>query len=215
MVRRAKPKPQQLTDREAKFALVYAQTRNQSEAARQAGYGKGWQRRAHEILARPHVQSAVHRHQKGMTARAERKATDVIDELGRVAFQDPASFLKQDEVGRWLWKAPDELTDEQRACIRSIRVLTTKVKDGDKEQERQEFRYTFHDKMSALIQLGRHHGLFDDKLTVSVAHEQFRKMSDDQLRAIRDQFKRIVAGDYIEGEVIPSGKVLPDDRGHR
>jgi phage terminase small subunit len=203
----------ELTEREAKFALAYARTLNQSEAARQAGYGKGWQRRAHEILARPLVLKAVERHRKQIASRVERKAADVIDELGRIAFQDPTSFLAEED-GRWRWKSPDELTDEQKAAVRSVRVIETKEKQEDgTERTVQTFRYSFHDKMLALVQMGRHHGLFEDKVSVGVHTDKFRNMSDDQLKALRDAFKKALDGQAIEGEVVGRGKMLSDDRG--
>lgn len=206
---------QELTERETIFARVYASTLNQSEAARQAGYGKGWQRRAHEILARPLVLKAVERHKKQIASRVERKAADVIDELGRVAFQDPTSYLAREDDGKWRWKSPDELTDEQKAAVRSVRVVERKEKQEDgTERVVQTFRYSFHDKMLALVQLGRHHGLFEDKVSVGVHTDKFRNMSDDQLKELREAFKRVLTGSAIEGEVVRRGQMLPDDRGH-
>lgn len=125
---------------------------NATEAAKRAGYSE---KTAYSIgfenLRKPEIQEAV---QAAMDARAQRTEITqdrVLQELAAIGFSRATDFVQIDDKGRVLLTATDDLTEEQKRTVASI-------KEGKYGVE-----LRLHDKLNALQLLGQHLGMFTGK----------------------------------------------------
>lgn len=183
------------------------------QAAQRAGYSEHYSRtKAKVLLAHPEVVAEIQRLRRRMNERAEKSATDVVNEYSKIAFTDRTGFLKEDELrpGSYIYKAPHELTDEQRSIVEKVivhdNIRVTVIEDGAPiDYFRQEYDYVLSDKANALQQMGRHFGIFDDKLKLSFNQSNpFKNATPEQLEQLRASWVQTMAnnGKLIEGEVV-------------
>ena len=158
-----------LTAKQIRFVDEYLVDFNATQAAIRAGYKA---KTAHVIgaenLRKPKIAEEIARRQKDLQRRTEVSQDRVIRELARVAFADATDFVQVEtriinrgdiEVPLELavHKETAELSADQRAAIASIKQGANGVE------------IKLHDKIKALELLGRHIGLFTDKLEVKGA----------------------------------------------
>lgn len=156
-----------LTPKQMRFVDEYLVDFNATQAAIRAGYKA---KTAHVIgaenLRKPKIAEEVARRQKDLQKRTEVSQERVVKELARIAFADVTdyAYVMQAIIERDGVKVPVEsaviketcdLTDDQRAAIASIKQGANGVE------------IKLHDKIKALELLGRHIGMFNDKLSLS------------------------------------------------
>lgn len=191
-----------LTEKQRTFCQLYVENGgNSQQAAIGAGYSPNYVKsKAHLIINHPLVAQEINRLRQRMNQMADKSATDVVNEYARIAFADRTGFLKPDPdfEGCFVYKSPDELTEEQRAVIEKVHTQWRKVErkiNGEKiEVERQEFNYTLSDKANALQQMGRHFGIFDDKLKLTANANQFKHLNSEQLLQLKSAFANVMQG---------------------
>lgn len=196
-----------MTPMQKEFCRLYAQCGRIGEAARGAGYSEKYvDGKSHKLLENPDIVSEIKRLRERLNQRAEKSATDVVNEYAKVAFTDRTEFLKEDpeNQGQLIYKAPHELTEDQKAIIEKVHVRDIWGNDsnGNRRFIRQEYNYTFMDKKDALQQMGRHFGIFDDKLRLqSTQTNPFRNATPAQLEQLKKSFVGIMTDRaLIEGE---------------
>lgn len=156
-----------LTAKQVRFVDEYLVDFNATQAAIRAGYKA---KTAHVIgaenLRKPKIAEEIARRQKDLQKRTEISQDRVVKELARIAFADVTdyAYVMQAIIERDGVKVPVEsaviketydLTDDQRAAIASIKQGANGVE------------IKLHDKIKALELLGRHIGMFNDKLSLS------------------------------------------------
>lgn len=156
-----------LTAKQVRFVDEYLVDFNATQAAIKAGYKA---KTAHVIgaenLRKPKIAEEIARRQKDLQKRTEISQDRVVKELARIAFADVTdyAYVMQAIIERDGVKVPVEsaviketydLTDDQRAAIASIKQGANGVE------------IKLHDKIKALELLGRHIGMFNDKLSLS------------------------------------------------
>ena len=211
-----------MTPKQREFARHYAMNPDAQAAAIAAGYTKQYAKsKSGKLLENQDIVHEIQRLRQRMNERAEKSATDVVNEYSKIAFADRTEFLKPDPhfPGCFLYKAPDELTDEQRALVEKVTTnwhKRTRVIDGEKiVVERQEYNYVLSDKASALNQMGRHFGIFDDKLKLTGgSRNPFANATPEQLEKLRSSFVGIMSGETVDGEYKEVTHVLPNGKGH-
>jgi phage terminase small subunit len=198
-----------MTGKEAAFCLAYVKSPNAYQAAIQAGYTQTYAKiKSHKILERPRVVAEIKRLRTRMDQTAVKSATDVVNEYSRIAFSDRITFLKEDpwRPGEWMYKAPDELSEEQRAVVEKVNMTVREVEGLDENGEkckrhRQEYRYTLSDKANALQQMGRHFGIFEDKLKLGPAsNNPFANATQEQLEQLKSSWVKTMQVPAIEGQ---------------
>ena len=141
-----------LTPRQQAFAAAYAQHGVAERAALDAGYAAGTARKnAQRLLARPGVRAEVDRLLAQATATAEVDVSRVVEELSLIGFADLADFVEWGPNGVKL-KPSSALDAEKRRSI-------VEVSEG-----RFGVKIRLADKLGALDRLGRHLGMFIDKV---------------------------------------------------
>lgn len=198
-----------MSPKQRAFVDAYLRLGQAQPAAREAGYAESFVlKRAGSLLKNPLITEEIKRRRQVLNQKAEKSATDVVNEYARIAFTDRTSFLKPDEQfpGSLIYKAPEELTDDQKALVEKVTSswhTRTRVIDGEKvEIHRMEYNYVLLDKANALQQMGRHFGIFDDKLKlVGVQRNPFVNATPEQLQKLRESFVNVMSdGRLIEGE---------------
>lgn len=171
-----------LTPKQARFVEEYLVDLNATQAAIRAGYSEATAYSiGHENLSKPEIVEAIAAAQAERSKRTEITADQVLRELARVGFANLADVtdwgtkevafgytedgkkLRPEEIGdaalvRYV-DAPyvtpinrDDLPEALRAAVSEVSL----GRDG--------FKIKMHDKNSALLQIGRHLGMFVDKL---------------------------------------------------
>ena len=155
------PKAVQLTKRQKAFIDEYLIDLNGTQAAIRAGYSPASANEiAAENLTKPSIKGAI---DKALAERSRRTGVNqdrVIRELAKVAFLNPTDVINMDSA-----TITDNANRDDSACIASVKVKTIPTEDGN-IVEREVKTY---DKVKALELLGKHLGMFTDKLNVSGA----------------------------------------------
>lgn len=148
-----------MTKKQKRFVEEYLIDLNATQAAIRAGYSSDSAGSiGEENLKKPEISSAV---AKAMAERSRRtgvNADRVLLELAKIAFSritdvvDPATA-----------KIKDNASEDDLACIQSIKVKPT---EWGTERE-----IKMYDKKSALVDIGKHLGMFKDKTDISVDGE--------------------------------------------
>lgn len=141
---------------------------NGTQAAIRAGYSpKTAAAAAARLLRNVNIQAEIARRQKDLQRRTEISQDRVVKELARIAFADASDYAcietltYENEDGTVSPvqivspKDTDTLSDDQRAAIAGIKQGANGIE------------IKLHDKIKALELLGRHIGMFNDKLSLS------------------------------------------------
>ena len=133
-----------LTPKQMRFVDEWLIDFNGTQAAIRAGYSeKTAAATAARLLRNVNIQAEISRRQKDLQRRTEVTQEQVVKELARLAFADASVVCVTDF---------DNLTEDQRAAIQGIKPTNFG------------WEIKLCDKLKALELLGRHIGMFTDKL---------------------------------------------------
>lgn len=153
-----------LTAKQQRFVEEYLIDLNATQAAIRAGYKKTeyTDTNANKLLENTRIREAI---DKAMAERSKRTGINqnrVIQELARIAFVNPQNVINAEDGS-----VREDATEDDLACIQSVKVKTM---SGDKGcSEEREVR--LNDKMKALELLGKHLGMFTDKVELDADME--------------------------------------------
>ncbi len=167
-----------MTKKQKRFVEEYLIDLNATQAAIRAGYSP---ETAYSIgsenLKKPEIRACI---EKAMAERSKRTGINqdrIIMELAKIGLLNPKDLVDFDEA-----TVKEEATEEDLAAIASVRVKRFPTKDG----EGIEREIKMHDKTKALELLGRHFGMFKDKVEVSGLEEEKKKLDDILLQMSGD-----------------------------
>lgn len=142
-----------MTKKQKRFCEEYLIDLNATQAAIRAGYSPDTAGAiGAENLTKPEIQRAVARDMAERSRRTGVNAERVVLELAKVAFVNVGKIIDATDA-----TLKEDATPEDLAAIQSI-----KVKDMGKMGIEREIRMA--DKLKALELLGRHLGMFNDKI---------------------------------------------------
>jgi phage terminase small subunit len=150
-----------LTPMQRQFVSEYLIDLNAVAAARRAGYtGEYINRTAWELVRRPHVAKAIEEQLAAREHRTRITADRVLAEYAKIAFADLGEIF--DDNGELL--TIKAMPPDIRAAIASFEIETSDRGEGAVLNIA---KIKMLDKLGALGQVGRHLGLFNDKLELS------------------------------------------------
>ncbi len=154
-----------LTAKQELFCREYLVDLNAEAAAKRAGYAaKNAAREGCMLLKKPHVVQLVERLKSRQYQRLELKADNVLQELARIGFLDPAHVFDLQGVMLPIHEMPEEI----RRAISSIEVETLYGGRGEaREAVGQLTKIKFWSKVDALQALGKHFNLWVERLEIS------------------------------------------------
>lgn len=149
-----------LTEKQQRFVDEYLIDLNATQAAIRAGYSV---KTAKDIgcqnLAKLNIQQAI---SEKMAERSKRTGVNqdrIVMELAKIAFVNAADVIDSDDA-----TIKKGATADDTAAIQSVKVKVIPTKEG--EGVEREIR--LNDKLKALELLGKHLGMWNDKLDVNV-----------------------------------------------
>jgi len=156
-----------MTPKQEQFVREYLIDLNAAQAAIRAGYSVNTARAiGAENLTKPDIQDAIAAAQIERARRTEITSDRVLKELGRIGFADIRRLF--DDNGKL--KHITMLDDEVAASISSVEVDAQKRRKLSGGEERDEYdveatiKVKLWDKRAALVDMGRHLGMFTDKV---------------------------------------------------
>lgn len=165
-----------MTKKQKRFVEEYLVDLNATQAAIRAGYKAGSAQRASEIgselLQKTPVSEAI---QQAMAERSRRtgvNADRVVQELAKIAFVNAIEVIDPKTA-----TVKENASSDDTAAIQSVKVKTF----GEDGLERE---IKMADKLKALELLGRHMGMFKDKVEVSGLEKEKSKL-DNILQQMR------------------------------
>ena len=178
-----------LTDLQKRLCEEYVIDLKPTKAAIRAGYsGKNITLTVYRVMAQANVQAYI---EELLEARRERTAITadrVLLEFARIAFSDTRELFNEDGS----LKDPHKLTDAVAAAVAGIEVSEAEMSSDEgktKVVTVKTKKVKLWDKQAALIALARHLGMFprDTSVVVNVSLDDLRRMTPEDLRALRDK----------------------------
>lgn len=141
--------------RQALFAAIYAETGNGRQSAIRAGYSpNGAEVQAHHLLRNANVKAAIDRKKAAQVAVVDVSAERVARELALLGFANAQDFIGADGKPVRNFKG---LSRDQMAAIAGAEFDT-----------RGRLRFKLADKRQALVDLGKHLGMFTERQELAV-----------------------------------------------
>ena len=148
-----------LTAKQKRFIEEYLIDLNATQAAIRAGYSPDTAYSiGSENLKKPEIRARV---DKAMAERSKRtgiNAERVVIELARIGLVNPRKLINLNAA-----TIKEDATEDDLAAVSSVKVKTIPTEDGDIVER----EVRLYDKNKALELLGRHLGMFKDKVQVS------------------------------------------------
>lgn len=150
-----------MTKKQKRFVEEYLIDLNATQAAIRAGYSSdSAQQMGSENLSKPVIKKAIDWAIAERSRRTGINQERVLQELAKVAFLNPADVIDMNEA-----TIRGEASRDDTACIAAVKVKTIPTDDGP-ITEREVKTY---DKLRALELLGKHLGMFTDKVKMEGA----------------------------------------------
>lgn len=156
-----------LNDKQAKFVAEYLIDLNATQAAIRAGYSpKTAEQQGSRLLSNAKVAEAVAAGQKRIAAKLEITAEMVAAELAKIGFANMADYITI--VGGEPVVDLSDMTRDQAAAIQEVTVEDFKDGRGEDARDVRRVKFKLSDKRAALVDLGKHLGMFREQIDVNV-----------------------------------------------
>jgi phage terminase small subunit len=153
-----------LNARQQRFVREYLIDLNATKAAIRAGYSK---KTAYSIgnenLNKPEIAAQITAAQQKRADKLEITADRVLEELGRIGFANMADYMRSNADGD-PYLDFSGLTREQAAALAEVTVEDFKDGRGDDARDVRRVKFNLADKRAALVDVGRHLGMFKDRV---------------------------------------------------
>ena len=144
-----------MTKKQKRFVEEYLIDLNATQAAIRAGYSPHTAKDIGcENLAKPNIAAAISQAMAERSSRTGINQDRVLQELARIGFAKITDVVDPETA-----EIRTDASDDDLACIQSI-----KIKPNEFGTERE---VKLYDKKSALVDLGKHLGLFKDKVELT------------------------------------------------
>ena len=156
-----------LTKKQQRFVSEYLVNLNATQAAFRAGYSKRTaKQQGARLLTNVDVQKAVEEGQKAIGERNELSQDMVVQELRLLGFSNMADYMTVTKDGS-LTADFTKLTREQAAAIHEVTVDEFTDGKGKDARPVRRVKFKLADKRAALVDLGRHLGIFRDRVELT------------------------------------------------
>ncbi len=169
-----------ISDRQQRFVDEYLVDCNATQAAIRAGYSvRTAQEQGSRLLSNVMVSAAIAEAQISRSERTAIKADQVLRELARIGFASMGDFIKIGPDGV-PYTDLGALSTDKAAAIQYIHVeiIAARTSDDADPSRVSKIRLKLHDKRAALVDLGKHLGLFKERVEVGV---------DDRIKRLFEQ----------------------------
>ncbi len=149
-----------MTEKQQRFVDEYLIDLNATQAAIRAGYSvKNADKIGSELLGKTRVSEAISERMAQRSRRTGINQDRVVLELAKIAFVNAVDVIDPEKA-----TIKDGATSDDTAAIQSVKVKVIPTSEG--EGVEREIR--LNDKLKALELLGKHLGMWNDKMDVNV-----------------------------------------------
>lgn len=149
-----------LNERQKRFCNEYMIDLNATQAAIRAGYSvKTAQEQSARLLSNVMIQGEIQRLQAEISRRTGISQDRVIRELAKIAFLNPMNLVTPEGRIR------DGASQDDLSCIEGVKFKRSDSDTGYSEER----EVKIASKLKALELLGKHLGMFNDKLDLNIA----------------------------------------------
>lgn len=147
-------------------------------AAMKAGYTKHFAKKKSSALAKvlkPFIEHLQKEKNKQLEVRHEITVDRIANELAAIGFANPKEYVVAVQVNgveRVIGKPLTELTDQQAKAVVKWEI----VEFANGEETVLDYRYTFADKRGAIVDMGKHLGMFNDRLILEARVQSYKKV---------------------------------------
>jgi phage terminase small subunit len=169
---------QKLSAKRQRFVEEYLVDLNGAQAAIRAGYSPTTAKvTASRLLTDDNVAAAVAALRAKLSKKLEATAERVIAELALLGFSNLADFYRKDAAGNLVVNADALLDRAKAAAVAQLDLVT--AADGT-----QTIKLKLADKKSALVELGKHLGLFGERAEIAPPQLETTAPPDDRRLAM-------------------------------
>jgi len=153
-----------LTNKQARFVEEYMVDLNATQAAIRAGYSaKTAADIGRQALRKTPVALAIAERQRAISERTGVTAERVIEELAKIGFANMQDYMRANADGD-PYLDFSNLTRDQAAALAEVTVEDFKDGRGEDARDVRRVKFKLHDKRAALVDLGKHLGLFKERV---------------------------------------------------
>ena len=152
-----------LSAKRARFVAEYLVDSNATQAAIRAGYSPtSAMVTGCRVLKDAKVQAEIAARQLSLIKKLEITQRRVVEELALIGFANMGDYMRATQNGD-PYLAFAELTREQKAALAEVTVEDFVDGRGEEARDVRRVKFKLYDKRAALVDLGRHLGMFPTK----------------------------------------------------
>lgn len=152
-----------LNEKQSRFVQEYLIDLNATQAAIRAGYSaKTAGSIGFELLRKPEIDLALAEGRKRLAESTQVTAEAVINELRKLGFSNMQDYMRPGVDGDPTLDFSN-LTRDQAAALVEVTVEDFKDGRGDESRDVRRVKFKLSDKRAALVDLGKHLGLFVER----------------------------------------------------
>lgn len=167
-----------LTEKQKLFCDEYLIDLNVTQAAIRSGYSNSYaNKKAFLLLEKSEIREYIDKRMKDREKRTEITQDVVLEELRKIALAKPTDFFEVEDMGQY----------------KKVNIVPTKDIPEDKigaiasiKQGANGIEVKLHDRLKALELIGRHLGMFKDKIEISKDNTKVDVNIDDMLNEIKE-----------------------------
>lgn len=158
-----------LRPKQQRFVDEYLIDLNATQAAIRAGYSaKTAGAMGSENLTKPEIAAAIAEKQAAIAAKSGITAERIVAELAKLGFANMADYMRTGRDGDPTLNFAD-LTRDQAAALQEVTVDDFVDGRGEDARDVRRVKFKLADKRAALVDLGKHLGMFTERQSVSGA----------------------------------------------
>lgn len=158
---------QKLTPKQLRFVEEYLIDLNATQAATRAGYSeKTAAEQGARLLINVKVAEAIAEAQSKRSERTEITQDMVLRELAKIGFSNMKNYIGITKDGDPFMNL-STLTDDKAAALSEVTVEDFMDGRGEDARDVRRIRFKLYDKRAALVDIGRHLGMFKEKVELT------------------------------------------------
>lgn len=166
-----------LTAKQKLFCDEYLIDLKATPAAIRSGYSNSYaNKKAFLLLDKPDIKAYIDERMKDREKRTEITQDKVLQEFAKIAFANTTDYVEVKDMGQYKMvsvKPTKDMTSDQVVAIASIKQGANGIE------------IKLHDKVKALEDIGRHLGMFKDKVEVTGSiNNPYEGLSTDDLKKL-------------------------------
>lgn len=196
-----------LTAKQQRFVDEYLTDLNATQAAIRAGYSEKTARSiSNENMTKPDIQAAIAKGMQARSGRVEITQDMVLRELAKIGFSDIRKVVRWGETQVRMIDGEEGETEDMVPYHGLALIDSTEIDDetagaiAEVSQGRDGLKVKLHDKKGALVDIGRHLGMFSAPSHVEL---------DAELKRIEVENKRLL-NEKLRRELNPPKDDTPD-----